>query len=145
MMGLIKSTPWHGTGRVILSTTTLRFPEHLLSSGLRKSPKNFLLNDNEMEPPRCSPGYDKRYKLRPTITAIDEQFLYQITESSKQSIDECMVKFKGRSSLKQYMLKKPIKRGFKVWAQCDAKTGCTNIRYIRERTIILKIKTWDIM
>ena len=34
-----------------------------------------------------------------------------------------MVKFKGRSTLKQYMPKKPIKRGYKVWAQCDAKTG----------------------
>ncbi|XP_047543240.1 piggyBac transposable element-derived protein 4-like [Vanessa atalanta] len=43
--------------------------------------------------------------------------------SSKQAIDECMVKFKGRSTLKQYMPKKPIKRGFKIWARCDSKTG----------------------
>ncbi|CAK1596150.1 unnamed protein product [Parnassius mnemosyne] len=34
-----------------------------------------------------------------------------------------MVKFKGRCSLKQYMPKKPIKRGFKIWARCDVKTG----------------------
>lgn len=34
-----------------------------------------------------------------------------------------MVKFKGRSSLKLYMPKKPITRGFKVWARCDAATG----------------------
>lgn len=30
-----------------------------------------------------------------------------------------MVKFKGRSTLKQYMLKKPIKRGYKIWTRAD--------------------------
>ena len=36
-----------------------------------------------------------------------------------------MVKFKGRSSLKQYMPMKPIKRGFKVWCRCDSHNGFT--------------------
>ena len=39
------------------------------------------------------------------------------------SIDEAMIKFKGRSSMKQYMPKKPIKRGFKVWVRGDAING----------------------
>ena len=30
-----------------------------------------------------------------------------------------MVKFKGRSSIKQYLPLKPIKRGYKVWCLCD--------------------------
>lgn len=30
-----------------------------------------------------------------------------------------MVKFKGRSSLKQFMKDKPIKRGYKIWMLCD--------------------------
>jgi len=30
-----------------------------------------------------------------------------------------MIKFKGRSSLKQYLPLKPIKRGYKVWCLCD--------------------------
>lgn len=34
-----------------------------------------------------------------------------------------MVKFKGRSTLKQYMPMKPIKRGFKVWVVACAVTG----------------------
>ncbi|KFM83286.1 PiggyBac transposable element-derived protein 4, partial [Stegodyphus mimosarum] len=33
-----------------------------------------------------------------------------------------MVKFKGCSSFKQYMPKKPIKRGYKIWMQCDEST-----------------------
>ncbi|XP_051171925.1 piggyBac transposable element-derived protein 4-like [Leptopilina boulardi] len=34
-----------------------------------------------------------------------------------------MIPFKGRSSLKQYMPMKPIKRGYKVWCLCYSKTG----------------------
>lgn len=30
-----------------------------------------------------------------------------------------MIKFKGRSSIKQYIPKKPIKRGYKVWIRAD--------------------------
>lgn len=37
-----------------------------------------------------------------------------------QAIDESMIAFKGRSSLKQYMPQKPIKRGYKVWVRADA-------------------------
>jgi hypothetical protein len=34
-----------------------------------------------------------------------------------------MVALKGRSTLKQYMPMKPIKRGFKVWVAADSRTG----------------------
>ncbi|KAJ0180697.1 hypothetical protein K1T71_004101 [Dendrolimus kikuchii] len=59
----------------------------------------------------------------PMIMELNNVFQQETVYSSTQSIDECMVKFKGRSSLKQYMLKKSIKCGFKVWARCDSKTG----------------------
>ena len=39
------------------------------------------------------------------------------------SVDEAMIPFKGRSSLKQYMPQKPVKRGIKVWALADAANG----------------------
>lgn len=89
----------------------------------KKITENLHINDNEKEPDRSSPDYDKLYKLRPMIEELNEVYQQETANSSQQSIDECMVKFKGRSSLKQYMPKKPIKRGFKVWARCDAKTG----------------------
>ena len=34
-----------------------------------------------------------------------------------------MVPFKGRSSIKQYLPNKPIKRGFKVWVRADSVNG----------------------
>lgn len=39
------------------------------------------------------------------------------------SIDEAMIAFKGRASIKQYMPKKPIKRGIKVWMRSDSANG----------------------
>ena len=39
------------------------------------------------------------------------------------SVDEAMIPFKGRSSMKQYLPMKPVKRGFKVWAMADALNG----------------------
>ncbi|CAG4953735.1 unnamed protein product [Parnassius apollo] len=89
----------------------------------KKITENLHINDNEKEPNRNSPEYDKMYKLRPMIQELNKLFQQETGNSSKQSIDECMVKFKGRSSLKQYMPKKPIKRGFKIWARCDSVTG----------------------
>ena len=41
----------------------------------------------------------------------------------ENSIDEAMIKFKGRSSLKQYVPLKPIKRGIKAWVRADARNG----------------------
>ena len=38
-------------------------------------------------------------------------------------MDEAMIPFKGRSTLKQYMPLMPVKRGIKLWAMSDAKNG----------------------
>ena len=36
------------------------------------------------------------------------------------AVDEAMIKFQGRSSLKQYMPLKPTKRGIKGWVLADS-------------------------
>ena len=68
-------------------------------------------------------GYDKLGKVRGIVDAIKSQFLGIYNPHKENSIDEAMVPFKGRSSLKQYMPKKPIKRGFKVCMRADAING----------------------
>ena len=42
---------------------------------------------------------------------------------NEQSVDEHMVKLKGRSDMKQYIKSKPMKWGFKFWFRCSSKTG----------------------
>ena len=54
---------------------------------------------------------------------LRQSFLSSYNPHCENSIDEAMVKFKGRSTLKQYMPKKPIKRGFKVWVRADSHNG----------------------
>ena len=39
------------------------------------------------------------------------------------SIDEAMIPYKGQSSKKQYLPKKPVKRGFKIWMRGDSING----------------------
>jgi len=45
------------------------------------------------------------------------------SDEPEQSIDEHMTKFKGRSSMKQYIKSKPIKWGFKWWFRCASSSG----------------------
>lgn len=78
-------------------------------------------NDNTQQPRKDDPDmYDKLYKVRPLLTHLNKKFQEAFIPSEHQAIDEAMIKFKGRSSLKQYMPAKPIKRGYKVWVRADA-------------------------
>ncbi|XP_018574683.1 piggyBac transposable element-derived protein 4-like [Anoplophora glabripennis] len=71
------------------------------------------------KPDKCS----KLYYIEDVVNCLKKTFAEIRTESSHQSIDESMTKFKGRSTLKQYLPLKPIKRGIKIWQRCDAKSG----------------------
>lgn len=81
---------------------------------------NIHLNDNSVQPKKGQPNYDKLYKVRPLLSKLTETFLLSLNPSEFQSVDESMIKFKGRSSLRQYMPMKPTKRGYKVWIRADA-------------------------
>ena len=59
---------------------------------------------------------DKAWKVRPWIDKLQNN-LKTLVPSEHQSIDEVMIAFKGRSSLKQYMRNKPHKWGIKLWAR----------------------------
>jgi len=82
------------------------------------------VNDNSVMPTRSSPDFDKLYKLRPMINLLSENFERCLQPGQTIAIDESMIKFKGRSSLKQYMPKKPIKRGYKLWVLADKSGYC---------------------
>lgn len=80
---------------------------------------NFHLSDNNMMPRRDSPEYDKLYKVRSYLNILSSTFETHYNPTEHISIDESMIKFKGRSTFKQYMPKKPIKRGYKVWIRAN--------------------------
>jgi len=81
------------------------------------------VNDNEKNLLKTDENHDKLHKLRPMIDQLNEAIGSAYKPSKCVSIDESMIPFKGRSTLKQYMLLKPIKRGYKVWCLADSQTG----------------------
>ncbi len=78
---------------------------------------------NDHLAPRGEPSYDRLGKVRPLIDHLGEKFETVYNPTQNVAVDEAMIKFQGRSSLKQYMPMKPIKRGVKVWVLADSYNG----------------------
>lgn len=79
--------------------------------------------DNNVLPKRGESGYTRTQKVDPILTAMKTNCSKLLKPHRQLSVDEAMIPFKGRSSLKQYMPKKPVKRGFKVWVIAEACSG----------------------
>nr|XP_023018087.1 piggyBac transposable element-derived protein 3-like [Leptinotarsa decemlineata] len=79
---------------------------------------NLHINDNPKIPVS---NKDKLYKLKPMIDSLNETFRAFSKATRHLTIDESMITFKGRSSIKQYNPMKPIKRGYEIWCCADQK------------------------
>ena len=102
-----------GNSRVASIMTCNRF---------RKILQYFHVADKEMEPARDTPEY-RLCKVQPVIDVVADTFQTSYTLSQEVSVDEAMIPFRGRLAYRQYMPAKPVKRGIKVWALCDARNG----------------------
>lgn len=100
-------------GNTIVKNSTSRNRFTLLLS-------KFYFNDPEKQN-----SNSKTYYVDELINCLKYNFQKCRSDSSRQSIDESMVKFKARSGLKQYMPMKPVKRGIKIWVRSDAFPGYT--------------------
>ena len=79
--------------------------------------------DNSTLQPRGSPGHDRLGKVRPVIEHLSAKFAQSYHPHKEVAVDEAMMKFQGRSSLKQYMPQKPIKRGIKGGSWVTVRPG----------------------
>lgn len=66
---------------------------------------------------------DALYKVRPLIDHIISISRKLYTPEQFLTIDECMIRFNGRSHMKVYMPLKPIKYGFKAYILSEASSG----------------------
>jgi hypothetical protein len=57
---------------------------------------------------------DRLWKVRPVLTSIRDAVL-SVQREKSLSVDEQIVPFKGKSSLKQYNPRKPHRWGYKIW------------------------------
>ena len=83
----------------------------------------FYLNDNSTALPHDHVGHDKLHKVRPVLDQVRRNCCEKFNPGCENSIDEAMVAFKGRNTLKQYCPMKLVKCGYKVWARADSATG----------------------
>ena len=66
---------------------------------------------------------DKGFKIRSLADALNQKFKQFGIFSKELSIDEQIVRYYGRSSLKQFIRGKPIRFGFKQWMLCCGTSG----------------------
>lgn len=84
---------------------------------------NLHLADNSKMPRPGDENFDKLYKVRQFLEDLKAKFKVNYNPHREQAVDEAMIKYKGRTSLKQYMPMKPIKRGIKMWCRADSSNG----------------------
>lgn len=75
------------------------------------------MNDNVLMKERGERGFDILFKIRPLIEKLNLNFSKCALPEKCIAVDEQIIPFKGRHSLKVYMMKKPKKWGYKVWVQ----------------------------
>lgn len=100
--------------------------------------------DNEYMPKPGEAGYDRLYKVRPILHELKKN-MEKLPEPQLNSIDEQMIPFKGRNSLKVYIKNKPHKWGYKVFTR--ATTGGMMkdfILYVGAGTYLLRLWPWNI-
>lgn len=90
----------------------LRFPPvaEVLSCNRFNDLKKYIHfnNNSRRVTNRDDPSYDQYYKVRPFLNILRDACL-QLEPKEKVSIDEQMIPYKGKNSLRQYILKKPKK------------------------------------
>ena len=85
---------------------------------------NLHLCNNTKMPRPGEQGYDKLFKVREFLDDLNTNFRVNYNLHREQAVDQVMINYKGRTSLKQYMPMKPIKRGIKMWCRADSTNGC---------------------
>lgn len=99
------------------------------------------LNDNTIE-------NDKAEKIEPLIDFFNQRCLTVVETEANISIDEQMIGYKGKSapkSFKQYMPKKPTKRGYKLWAKCGVSGFVYGVKLYRGKQKIIPNKDPQIL
>lgn len=87
--------------------------------------KNLHFNDNTLCHPRDHPQYDRLHKIRPLVDHLQHRFSEVYTPQQNVSIDESLMKYKGRLGFKQYIPSKRSRYGVKLYKLCESESGYT--------------------
>ena len=91
--------------------------ESMSRSQFRNIKYHLHFNDNNL----AAASTDRLFKVRPLISlANNASKNIDLKENDKLSVDESMISYDGRNSLKQFIRQKPIRFGFKAWCLCSS-------------------------
>lgn len=80
--------------------------------------------DNDVErPARGHPGHDPVWKISELMDLFRSCCKKNFLPPQRLSVDEAMIRFKGRHFFKQYIKNKPAKWGLKMWRAAIAESG----------------------
>ena len=118
-MGILKLPRRHLYWRTTKWMFTTNFPSVMSRNKFDLMWRYLHLQDNTVP----APAGEKVWKLRWFLDHLTTRFQETYTPYGYATIDESMIKFKGRLSFRQYLPSKPIKWGIKMWALCESDTG----------------------
>ena len=107
------------TGKTVAGTRANSITDRISRDRFEEISRYLHFADNGSLFPLSSQQYDRLGKVRPLLDHLSYKFRAMYNPGENLSVDEAMIKFQGRSTLKQYMPKKPVKRGIKVWVIAD--------------------------
>ena len=105
------------TGRLLEQESNIPLRSNRISNSKRyffEIQRYLHFTDNSLLAPCGSPTYNKLGKIETILKMVTSNFRSVYNLHRDVSVDEAMIPFKGRSTLKQYLPKKPVKRGIKV-------------------------------
>ena len=74
-------------------------------------------NGNKLASPCTSQDHNKLHKIELVIEFFNARFNEVAFPETNEAVDEMMIPFKGKHSVKMYMTKKPVKWGYKLWCR----------------------------
>jgi len=72
---------------------------------------------------RYDEGYDPLFKIKPLLNTVEPLYETVYVSGRNMSIDETIVKYKGRVFFRQYLPSKLTRWGIKKYVLCESKTG----------------------
>nr|CAH7758611.1 unnamed protein product [Callosobruchus chinensis] len=108
----------------------------LVSSAISRDRFNFVTQNLHLNDNNDLEQNDKFSKLRPLFLILNEKFISLAPFEECHSVDESMVPYYGGHGSKQFIRRKPIRWGYKIWVGTTSKgyiewfepyQGCTTI------------------
>ena len=123
MMGIVQKPSLHSYWEKNKVTQTPGFAAIMTRDHFKSILRFLYFVNKEDELPKDHPNYNRLFKLRPFIQEIRRKFQQNYVPDREVSINETMVKFKGKKFFRQFLPSKPIRYGFKLFTLVESKTG----------------------